>query len=197
MTTGAGPRRGAPAKGEVSARERILATATELFYREGIRAIGVDTVVERSGVSKTSLYRLFDSKDALIAAFAAEQDRLFWARWDQIEEQHADDPRALLDALLSGIAERIGRPAFRGCPFFNLATEFPDQNHPGRVIAKSNKEELRARLAAIVAKLGVGDPDRVASQIALIINGAYVTGLMAEPGDLRGDLVDAAMKLLA
>jgi AcrR family transcriptional regulator len=197
MTTGAGPRRGAPPKGETSARERILATATELFYREGIRAIGVDTVVERSGVSKTSLYRLFDSKDALIAAFAAEQDRLFWARWDQIEEQHADDPRALLDALLSGIAERIGRPAFRGCPFFNLATEFPDQNHPGRVIAKSNKEELRARLAAIVAKLGVGDPDRVASQIALIINGAYVTGLMAEPGDLRGDLVDAAMKLLA
>ena len=68
-----------------------------------LRAIGVDTVVERSGVSKTSLYRLFESKDALIAAFAAEQDRLFWARWDQIEEQHADDPRALLEALLSGI----------------------------------------------------------------------------------------------
>ena len=197
MTAAARPRRGAPAKGEVSARERILATATELFYREGIRVIGVDTVVERSGVSKTSLYRLFESKDALIAAVAAEQDRLFWARWDHIEEQHAGDPRALLDALLSGIAERIGRPAFRGCPFFNLATEFPDQNHPGRVIAKSNKEELRARLAAIVAKLGVGDPDRVASQIALIVNGAYVTGLMAEPSDLRGDLVDAAMKLLA
>ena len=69
MNAGARPRRGAPPKGEVSARERILATAGELFYREGIRAIGVDTVVERSGVSKTSLYRLFDSKDALIAAF--------------------------------------------------------------------------------------------------------------------------------
>ena len=56
--------------------ERILATASELFYREGIRAIGVDTVVDLSGVSKTSLYRLFDSKDALIAAFVAEKDRL-------------------------------------------------------------------------------------------------------------------------
>src|ERR1700736_2574702 len=197
MEAGVRPRRGAPPKGEVSARERILATASELFYREGIRAIGVDTVVERSGVSKTSLYRLFESKDALIATFAAEQDRLFWTRWDRMEEQHADDPRALLDALLSGIADRIGRPAFRGCPFFNLATEFPDPNHPGRVIAKSNKEELRARLATIVAKLGVGDPNRVASQIALIINGAYVTGLVAKPADLRGDLIDAAMKLLA
>jgi AcrR family transcriptional regulator len=181
----------------VGARERILATASELFYREGIRAIGVDTVVERSGVSKTSLYRLFESKDALIAAVAAEQDRSFWAWWDHIEEQHADDPRALLYALLSEIARRIGRPAYRGCPFLNLATEFPDQNHPGRVIARDNKEEMRLRLATIVAKLGIGDPNRTASQIALIINGAFVTGLMAEPADLRGDLIDAAMKLLA
>jgi AcrR family transcriptional regulator len=181
----------------VSARERILATASELFYCEGIRVTGVDTVVERSGVSKTSLYRLFDSKDALIAAFAVEKDRLFWSWWDGVEERHAGDPRALLEALLSGIAEKIGRPAFRGCPFLNLATEFPDQNHRGRVIARDNKEEMRARLATIVAKLGVRDPNRTASQIALIINGSFVTGLMAEPADLRGDLVDAAMKLLA
>ena len=76
MQAGARPRRGAPPKGEASARERILATANELFYREGVRAIGVDTVVERSGVSKTTLYRVFESKDALIAAFAAERDRL-------------------------------------------------------------------------------------------------------------------------
>ncbi|QIE29836.1 Bacterial regulatory protein, tetR family (plasmid) [Caballeronia sp. SBC1] len=197
MKSAARPRRGAPPKGEVSARERILATASELFYREGIRAIGVDTVVEQSGVSKTSLYRLFESKDALIAAFAAEQDRLFWARWDSIEEQHANDPRALLEALLSWIAKRIGHPDFRGCPFLNLATEFPDDNHPGRVVARGNKEEMRARLAAIVAKLGADDPNRTASQIALLINGAYVTGLMEEPADLRSDLVDAGMKLLA
>jgi len=180
----------------VSARERILATAGDLFYREGIRAIGIDTVVEQSGVSKTSLYRVFDSKDALICAFAAEKDQLFWAWWDGVEEQHTEDPRALLDALLSGIAKRIAHPAFRGCPFLNLATEFPDENHPGRVIARNNKEELRARLATIVARLGVSDPNRTASQIMLIINGAYVTGLIAESRDLRGDLIDAATKLL-
>ena len=197
MKVAARPRRGAPPKGELSARERILATANELFYREGVRAIGVDTVVERSGVSKTTLYRLFESKDALIAAFAAERDRLNWEWWDRIEEQHDDDPHALLEALLSEIARRIGGPAYRGCPFLNLATEFPDDNHPGRVAARANKEELRARLAAIVAKLGAADPHRVASQIVLLINGAYATGLVAKPVDLRGDLVDAAMKLLA
>ena len=197
MEAGARPRRGAPLKGEASARERILATASELFYREGIRAIGVDTVVERSGVSKTSLYRQFESKEALIAAVAAEQDRSFWAWWDRMEEQHADDPRALLDSLLSGIAERIGRPAYRGCPFLNLATEFPDQNHPGRIVVRGNTEEMRARLATIVARLGAADPNRVASQLTLIINGAYASGLIAEPADLRGDLVYAALKLLA
>jgi AcrR family transcriptional regulator len=191
------PRRGAPPKGEVSARERILGTACELFYREGIRAIGVDTVVERSGVSKASLYRLFETKDALIAAVATERDRLFWEWWDRIEEQHADDPRAMLEALLSEIARRIGEPSFRGCPFLNLVTEFPDKDYPGRVIARGNKDEMRARLRTIVARLGVSNPNRTASQLALLINGASVTGLVAETVDLKGDLIDAAVKLLA
>jgi AcrR family transcriptional regulator len=190
-------RRGAPPKGEPSARERILATANELFYRDGIHATGVDTVVERSGVSKTSLYRAFRSKDELIAAFATERDRSFWAWWDRVEERHADDPRALLETLLSRIAKLIGHSSYRGCPFLNLATEFPDPNHPGRVVAAGNKEEMRRRLATIVAELGVSDPDRVASQLALLINGAMVTGLVAVPADLNDELVAAAMKLLA
>jgi AcrR family transcriptional regulator len=190
------PRRGAPLKTEASARERILATANELFYREGIHATGVDTVVERSGVSKTSLYRVFRSKDELITAFATERDRSFWAWWDRVAERHTEDPRALLEALLSGIAKLIRHPTYRGCPFLNLATEFPDPNHPGRAVAAANKEEMRRRLRTIVTQLGVSDPDRVASQMALLINGAMVTGLVAVPADLRNELVDAAMKII-
>jgi AcrR family transcriptional regulator len=190
------PRRGAPPKGEVSARERILATAGELFYRDGIRVVGVDTIVAQSGVSKTSLYRLFDSKDALITAVADQQNRSFWAWWARIEERHADDPRALLEALLSGIAKRIRQPTYRGCPFLNLATEFPaDGNHPGRKIARSNKEEMRSRLAIILKKLGASDPQRKATQIALLINGAYVSALIDEPAHAKVDLIDAAVKL--
>src|SRR6202046_4418197 len=112
MEAGGRPRRGAPPKGEVSARERILSTASDLFYREGIRAIGIDTVVERSGVSKTTLYRLFESKDALFAAFIAGMNRSFWSSWDLMEEQHGDDPRALLLAVLSRVAERIAQSTY-------------------------------------------------------------------------------------
>jgi len=189
-------RRGAPRKDEVSARERILSTASDLFYREGVRAVGVDTIVERSGVSKTSLYRIFESKDALIAAFAAEQDRLFWSWWDRLTAQHSDDPRALLDALLSGIARRIGHPAYRGCPFLNLMTEFPDDDCPGRVIARDNKCEMQRRLTAIAARIGVAAPQRVAGQLALLINGAYATGALAGAGTLCDDLLVAANRLL-
>jgi AcrR family transcriptional regulator len=190
------PRRGAPRKDEVGARARILTTASELFYRDGIRATGVDTVVERSGVSKTSLYRLFESKDTLIAAVAAEQDRSYWTWWDRVAAQHVDDPSALLDALLSGIAKRIGHPSFRGCLFLNLLTEFPDQNHPGRLVGCANKEEMRLRLSALLGKINVADPERVAAQIALIINGAYVTGALVGSVDLRDDLLAAVAKLL-
>jgi hypothetical protein len=103
----------------------------------------------------------------------------------------------LLEALLSGIAKRIGHPAYRGCPFLNLATELPDPSHPGRVVAAGNKEEMRKRLAAVAARLGAPDPGRAASQLALLINGAMVTGLVAVPADLKDELVDAAVKLLA
>src|ERR1700761_2049972 len=82
-------RRGAPRRDEPSARSRLIETATELFYQEGIRAIGIDTVVARSGVSKSSLYRTFASKDELIAAFAEEENWQFWQWWDGIVQRHA------------------------------------------------------------------------------------------------------------
>jgi AcrR family transcriptional regulator len=118
MEAGVRPRRGAPPKRRV---ERPRAHPRDGKRRDDVRAIGVDTVVERSGVSNTTLYRLFESKDALIAAVAAEQDRLHRAWWDRIEDQHANDPRFVGCAAV-WVAKRVGRPAFRGCPFLNLTT---------------------------------------------------------------------------
>jgi AcrR family transcriptional regulator len=193
---GASPRRGPPRKGEPTARERILATASKLFYRDGIRAVGIDTVLAESGVAKASLYRVFPSKDTLIAAVVAERDQMFWARWDTVAAQYADDPRGLLRALLVGMAERINSPGFRGCPFVNVSTEFPDDAHPGRIIARIHKDEMRSRLAEICTRIGMTDPDRAARQLLLLINGAYVTGQMALDADLARNLVDAAERLI-
>ena len=113
----------APANNEV--RDRILETASDLFYRRGVRAVGVDLVVEKSGVAKTSLYRHFGTKDDLIAAFLKREDLDFWSTWDRVTEQHPGDARAELYAHFEWIGERVGRDNYRGCPQINTAAEFP------------------------------------------------------------------------
>jgi AcrR family transcriptional regulator len=190
------PKRGAPAKGEPTARERILATAMDLFYREGIQTTGVDTIVERSGVSKTSLYRTFASKDDLIAAVAGEQNRLYWAGWEATIARAPDDARGRLQAVLAGVARQITGPSYRGCPFINTATEFRDDSHPGRMIARANKEELRKRLGDLCRQMGTRNPARLGSRLALLINGAYASGLVTDVTAVEADLIKSASALI-
>ncbi len=106
-------------------RERILETASGLFYREGVRAVGVDLVVEAADVAKTSLYRHFRTKDDLVAAFLKREDEDFWRTWDEVADRHRDDPAGELAAHMDWIGERVGRPHYRGCPQLNVAAEFP------------------------------------------------------------------------
>ena len=124
-------------------RDKILATATDLFYKQGIRAVGVDLVVEKAGVAKTSLYRHFRTKDDLVVAFLQRMDHDFWNTWDTVTEQHADDARAELHAQLDWIGERAGQPDYRGCPQLNIAAEFPEVDHPARKHACQNQQLLR------------------------------------------------------
>jgi AcrR family transcriptional regulator len=182
---------------ELPAREKILQTASDLFYREGVRAVGVDTIVEKSGVAKTSLYRWFPSKDALVAAFLEDQDRRFWQWWDKLLARHPDAPRAQLHALLAGMVKRIGSPHYRGCPFMNTAAEFPDADHPARLVARANREEMRRRLGTIVRALGVADATRLADQLILLVTGAYAAAQVL--GDLgpQQQLIEAADTLIA
>lgn len=156
-------------------RERILQTASDLFYREGARAVGVDLVVERAGVAKTSLYRHFRTKDDLIGAFLEREDEQFWKQWDSIAQRHGSDAQAELDAHMQWIGERVGRNNYRGCPQLNMAAEFPQAEHPARIVAASHKRELRMRLKGIADRLGARKPDELAAQLLLLINGAFVS----------------------
>ena len=158
-----------------SARERILETAADLFYREGIRAVGVDTIIARSGVAKMSLYRNFPSKDDLVVAFLEDRNRLYWEWWDRVTARHPDRPWDQLKALFAAIAKRTTSPDFRGCPFVNTAVEFPDAAHPGRGVAEANKREVRVRLRALAEAAGARDPELLADQLLLVMDGAYAS----------------------
>jgi AcrR family transcriptional regulator len=171
-------------------RERILRTASTLFYQRGVRAVGVDLVVEEAGVAKTSLYRHFRTKDDLVAAFLEREDEDFWNCWNGVTELHKSDPLAELEAHLDWIAERVGRPNYRGCPQLNVAAEFPDLDHPARRVASAHKQELRRRLKGIAERLRVKRPDELAGQLSLFINGAFVSSQVFSPGE-EGPLLRA------
>jgi AcrR family transcriptional regulator len=178
-------------------RERILETASELFYRRGVRAVGVDLVVKEARVAKTSLYRHFRTKDELIAAFLAREDQDFWATWDRVAEREQDDAARELEAHLGWIGERIGRPHYRGCPQLNVAAEFPDRDHPAHKVAAAHKRELRRRLEGIAARLGVQRPDELGGQLSLLINGAFVSSQVLYHDEATQLLRASAQALLA
>jgi AcrR family transcriptional regulator len=177
-------------------RDRILETASELFYKQGARAVGVDLVVEKAGVAKTSLYRHFGTKDGLVAAFLEREDRDFWSVWDRTAEDNKADPKAELDAHLGWIGERLGRPNYRGCPQINVAAEFPEADHPARRVAETHKREMRRRLTAIAERLEVSSPDQLAGQLSLLINGAFVSAQIFGPGEATPLLRRAAEALI-
>lgn len=185
----------APAQAEV--RDRILQTASDLFYRQGVRAVGVDVVVAAAGVAKTSLYRHFRTKDDLIAAFLQREDEDFWACWDRAAAAHRDDAAAELDAHLAWIGERLGRPRYRGCPQINVAAEFPDEDHPARLVARAHKQELRRRLRGLAARLGARRPDDLATQLTVVLNGAFVSAEILADGDPTRTLAGMTRALVA
>jgi AcrR family transcriptional regulator len=167
-----------PPQGAVDVRERILETASSLFYRRGVRAVGVDLVVEEAGVAKTSLYRHFRTKDDLIAAFLHREDEDFWKCWDNATQRHHSNAEAELEAQLKWIGERVSRANYRGCPQLNVAAEFPDLDHPARAVATAHKRELRRRLRDLAVRLRAKRPDELAAQLSLLINGAFVSSQM-------------------
>ena len=154
-------------------------SARGLFYERGIRAVGVEAVVEDAGVTKMSLYRHFASKDELVVACLGEREAAFWAWFDGKLAEHPGDPRAQILALFRDLAERATAPGFRGCPMTNAAIEFPEPDHPGRQVAETHKSELRARLRELAP--GRGRRSRDAGRRAP----APVRGRLREQPDVR------------
>ncbi|WP_245295294.1 TetR/AcrR family transcriptional regulator [Manganibacter manganicus] len=180
------------------AAEKILGVARDLFYRRGIRAIGVDEIVKRAGVTKPSLYRSFPSKDELAASYLKVYDKEFWARFDEAVTAHPGDPRVQILAFLTRVGKRTQKPGYRGCGMTNAAVEYPDHDHPARVVSEENKRELRLRLRKMAADMGAADADTLGDGLLLLIEGAYISGqLFGEGGPAKSVARNAELLIAA
>ncbi|HUB88751.1 MAG TPA: TetR/AcrR family transcriptional regulator [Dyella sp.] len=158
------------------AADRIRDTAFDLFYREGIRAVGVEEIVNQAGVTKPSLYRAFESKDELIAAYLRDYDQRFCQRFEAPGTDHPDDPREHLLAYLDRLARRASRDGYRGCGLTNAVIEYPHHDHPAHQVAVESKQHLRERLREMCRGMDARDPEELADGLLLLIEGSYVSG---------------------
>jgi AcrR family transcriptional regulator len=152
-----------------------LTVAGELFYRHGIRAIGVEAIAEAAGTNKMTLYRHFASKDELVAECLREVARQGGQRWKRYEEAHPGDPLAQVRAWLAEMADNVADTNNRGCALANAAVELPDETHPARRVIEEYKVEQRSRLARLCRSSGLKDPELLADELYLLLEGARVT----------------------
>jgi len=152
-------------------RERLLTAARELFYQHGIRAVGVEAVAEAAGTNKMTLYRHFPSKDDLIVECLRRFAKGADAFWDRLEARDPD-PRARLYAWLRGMASELPRRLERGCFLANAAVELAERGHPGRPVIDAFKRGQRERLTRLCQAAGLSEPELLAEELFLVIEGA-------------------------
>jgi AcrR family transcriptional regulator len=159
----------------LSARERILDTAYDLFSRHGIRAVGVDRIIATSGVAKMSLYRHFHSKEALVIAFLQEREKRWTMEWLHAEAcSRANDGAGRLLAIFDVFDEWFQKTDFEGCSFINVLLEFGELDHPIRKATTVHLATIRALVREFAEQAGVSDPEAVAAQWHILMKGSIV-----------------------
>ncbi|WP_017936099.1 TetR/AcrR family transcriptional regulator [Nocardioides sp. Iso805N] len=158
------------------ARERILETASRLFYAEGVHTVGIDRIIEEAGVAKASLYKTFGSKDALIAAYLDQRHDRQVARISRALAS-ADDPREQILAIFDSQAALFASPDFRGCAFAAATAEGP-AGSPTEEKSRLYRSYVREIFRDLAAQAGVADPDTLSLQLHLVYDGAQQTARM-------------------
>ena len=159
-----------------SRQDLVLDTAEHLFYARGVHEVGIDELIRATGMGKASVYRLYPSKDELIAAWLQRRAEHIHTLIDADIAHHARRPQAALNALFSAVADDVRSAGFRGCAFNNASIEFADPDHPARTVARDYRNGLLERLRTLTRALSPGRSAaalRLADQLALIIDGMY------------------------
>jgi len=176
-------------------KDQLLATAARLFFPNGYRSIGVDTIAAESGIGKMTLYRHYESKDELIVAYLSDSNTKFWEAFEKVTSV-VDSPREKLIRFFESLAEYVSQPACFGCPFLNVAAEYPDTEYPGHQIALQHKESVRQRFYELARQAGARKPDVLADQLFLLMDGTYMTARMYGPRNPATHVVEAVHTLL-
>ena len=181
---------------EAPAKLRILLTAADLFYDEGIRSVGVDRLIAASSVTKATFYKHYGSKDRVIASYVGYRHRLV-AEAFAARLAAATNPA---DALLAGrdaVLADISDAGFRGCPFINAAAEFSDPRHPVRIAVREHREWYATTLERLTRALGHPLPGDAADELVLARDGALSGGYAGDPVAASAALMRTYDRVLA
>ncbi|MEV6683871.1 TetR/AcrR family transcriptional regulator [Streptomyces sp. NPDC051130] len=175
-------------------RRRILETSARLFGEQGVRAVGMQQVIDATGVGKSLLYREFAGKDELVAAWLRESDARWWEQAERVTAPHSGDPVRQVLALMEFLHASVREPDFHGCIFYTTSSEFRDPEHPGRREAKSHLQALRVWLRDKGALAGAADPDGMADALMLVVGGLLANGeVLGADGPARMALATAEL----
>jgi AcrR family transcriptional regulator len=176
-------------------RERLLTKASELFYQDGIHAVGVDRLVAEAGVTRATFYRHFPSKDDLVAEYLRTADHALRRLVDQTEA--TSPPEAAVLAVLDLVGQRVSSADFRGCEFINAAAEYPDPAHPVRAAVADHRTWFRQRMEALSRAAGHRDPEYAASLLVLLHDGGLAAGELDDPVEVRATVSRAVRELFS
>ena len=184
-------------KTETTPKEKLFETAARLFYQHGYRAVGVDTIAAESGIGKMTLYRHYPSKDDLIVAFLKASNEDFWGYFEQ-STANAPTARDKLLAFFQALQDYVVSPECYGCPFINVATEYPERDYAGHQVALEHKLSVRARFNELAREAGARQPEGLANALLLLMDGAYMAARMfgGSPGNPAANVAEAALELI-
>lgn len=176
-----------------SPRERLLEAANELFYAEGIHAVGIDRVIERAGVAKASLYSTFGSKEELVRVYLQERHARLMTR-RRAAADAVDDPVEKILAVFDSVARDFRRPGYNGCAFAGAIAESPPDDRVEEVSAY--RRDVRGLFAELAAGAGVEDPELLARQLSMLVDGAVLAAKVDRDSETVATQVRAAAAAL-
>jgi len=177
-------------------RDELVQKALPVFYRHGFHATGMDRLAAETGISKTSMYKHFRTKEDLILAALRLRDEQFRNWLCRRTEERAATPRGQLLAMFEALGEWFARPEFQSCMFIKASGEYPEAGHPIHAQSAEHKRLIFTYVRDLAKRAGARDPDALAHQLVLLQEGAIVTAHLGYTGDPAGEARRAAKVLL-